>query len=438
VSLTTGTPIGLEALVRWRHTSLGVISPVDFIPIAERTGAIVPLGRWILQEACRQLKEWESAAATPAGVWVSVNVSGVQLRDPRFADLVAEVLRDSGLAAGRLVLELTEGVAMHDPAAVRTLLMRLRADGVRISIDDFGTGYSSLAYLRQLPVDGVKIDQSFVRRLGEDHDTAVIVTAIMTMAKELSLSVVAEGVETETQRARLEELECASAQGYLFAEPLVPADALTFLQGGTTGDLRMGGTAGGADAAARVPGRRTPVLMRIGRGAAAAGATAIVVACAGIGALWFRSQPLPAPHVLIPVESADPALEAPVAAAATEHADTPRLGGGGEAPSPAAVADASTVAVQTQTFPVIHRHRLGECRGRLTLSPRGVAFTADKGAGDDAFSWNANAFTHTADRKTVTIRAEGRTYRFESGVERVAARPGQIDTISRALAQVRP
>jgi hypothetical protein len=252
--------------------------------------------------------------------------------------------------------------------------------------------------------------------------------------------VVAEGVETETQRARLEALGCASAQGYLFAEPLVPADALTFLQGGTSGDLRTGGTAGGADAAARVSRARTPVLLRIGRGAAAAGAMAIVVACAGIGALWFRSLPLPTPHEPIPAERAGQGHEAPVTpvtSLAAEHADAPSPHVGVQASSPA-VADAPTVAVQTQTFPVIHRHRLGECRGRLTLSPRGVAFTADKGAGDDAFSWQANAFTHTADRKTVTIRAEGRTYRFESAAERVAERPGQIATISKALAQVRP
>ncbi len=165
VSLASNEVLGFEALVRWRHPVLGMIAPADFIPIAERTGFIVPLGKWILREACLRLSQWQTGLPLSRDLSVSVNVSSAQWSDPALLDQIGEALRDSGLEPRRLVLELTEGIAMDNPAAVTTLLMRLRAMGVRISLDDFGTGFSSLTYLRQFPIDTLKIDRSFVRGL---------------------------------------------------------------------------------------------------------------------------------------------------------------------------------------------------------------------------------------------------------------------------------
>jgi len=197
VSLTSNRVVGFEALVRWRHPKLGVVSPLDFIPLAERTGLIVPLSQWIFEKACLQLRTWQTSVPEADGVWMSVNLSAVHLREAAFVEHVEGALQRAGADAHSLTLELTEGVAMENPVAVTTALMRLRALGVRISLDDFGTGYSSLAYLRQLPVDALKIDQSFIRRLSNDKNTTAIVTSILSMARELGLSVIAEGVETE-------------------------------------------------------------------------------------------------------------------------------------------------------------------------------------------------------------------------------------------------
>ena len=220
VSLASNEVLGFEALVRWRHPVLGMIPPVDFIPIAERTGFIVPLGNWILREACLRLSAWQTELPLSKNVSVSVNLSSVQWSDPALVDQIGEALRDSGLEPRRLVLELTEGVAMANPTAVTTLLMRLRAMGVRISIDDFGTGYSSLAYLRQFPIDTLKIDRSFVRGMVTNKDTAEIVAGVIGLSQQLGLHVVAEGIEHEDQCAQLRALNCDAGQGDLFAKPL--------------------------------------------------------------------------------------------------------------------------------------------------------------------------------------------------------------------------
>jgi diguanylate cyclase (GGDEF)-like protein len=225
VSIASSLLLGFESLVRWRHPERGMIQPLDFIPLAERTGFIVPLGHWILQDACARLGAWQAAAPHARDLWMSVNLSAVQLRHPGLVEQIDETLRRSNVPARSLVLELTEGVAMDDPGAVTTALMRLRALGVRISIDDFGTGYSSLAYLRQFPVDALKIDRSFVRGIAVDKDTAAIVASTISMAQQLGLHVVAEGVEHDDQLAVLRTLKCESAQGYLFAEPLDAAAA---------------------------------------------------------------------------------------------------------------------------------------------------------------------------------------------------------------------
>jgi EAL domain-containing protein (putative c-di-GMP-specific phosphodiesterase class I) len=229
VSLASNEVVGFEALVRWKHPVLGLITPLDFIPLAEASGFIVPLGNWILREACVQLRTWQTTVATTTDLWMSVNLSSVQLAHEGVVDEIAEILHESEIEPRSLVLELTEGVAMENPTAARSLFMRLRAMGVRISIDDFGTGYSSLAYLQQFPPDALKVDRSFVRAMATDKDTAEIVSGLVAMARQLGLHVVAEGVEHEGQLALLRSVTCAAAQGELFANPLDADAATTFL-----------------------------------------------------------------------------------------------------------------------------------------------------------------------------------------------------------------
>lgn len=212
--------VGVEALLRWQHPEQGPVPPDRFIPVAEETGLIVPIGEWVLAEACRQVQAWRKAGAAP--LRLAVNVSSRQFLHHRLADQVTAALRDSGLEAGALELEITEGIFLELTPEVRDTLERLRAAGVSLSIDDFGTGYSSLSYLKQLPVDTLKIDRSFVSNLPADSNDAQIAATIIAMAHGLGLKVVAEGIETEDQRAFLLGRGCDLGQGYLIARPAPP------------------------------------------------------------------------------------------------------------------------------------------------------------------------------------------------------------------------
>ncbi|WIM95128.1 EAL domain-containing protein [Actinoplanes oblitus] len=235
VDLDTSQVVGFEALVRWPHPTRGMINPLDFIPIAEATGMIVPLGRWVLQEACRQAVEW-SAAAGGRPLKMSVNVSVRQFDQPDFAETVAAVLAETGMPADRLCLEMTESVLMTDTEANLEQLVRLKALGLTLAIDDFGTGYSSLAYLRRFPVDTLKIDRSFVERLGGvlTGDTALTDT-IVRLGKSLGMATVAEGIEEFGQLAALREMGCGFAQGYYFSRPVPASEAgRLFLEGADT------------------------------------------------------------------------------------------------------------------------------------------------------------------------------------------------------------
>jgi diguanylate cyclase (GGDEF)-like protein/PAS domain S-box-containing protein len=228
VALDTGRVRGVEALVRWPHPTRGLISPDRFIPIAEETGLIVPLGAWVLRAACRQAAQWTQAAGRP--LTMSVNVAARQFEVPGFVDEVRAALAGSGLAPAQLKLELTEGNLVRFPGVVIERLKALRALGVKLSIDDFGTGYSSLAQLQAFPVDEIKVDRRFVQRLGRDPRDDAFVRAIVSLGASLGLDVVAEGVETEAQRATLASQGCTAAQGYLFSRPQ-PAEALDAVLG---------------------------------------------------------------------------------------------------------------------------------------------------------------------------------------------------------------
>jgi EAL domain-containing protein (putative c-di-GMP-specific phosphodiesterase class I) len=229
IELATNRVIGFEALVRWQHPTRGLISPLDFIPIAEGTGLIVPLGRWVIEEACRQAVAWSRQGLTDP-VKMAVNVSVRQFDRADLAAVVAEVLAGTGMPADRLCLEMTESVLMTDTEENLAQLVRLKALGVTLAIDDFGTGYSSLAYLRRFPVDTLKIDRSFVERLGEQTDDAALARTIVQLGRSLGMSTVAEGIEEYGQLAALRDMGCTYAQGYYFSRPVPAADAARLLQ----------------------------------------------------------------------------------------------------------------------------------------------------------------------------------------------------------------
>ncbi|AGZ35086.1 bifunctional diguanylate cyclase/phosphodiesterase [Pseudomonas sp. SWI6] len=214
-------PIGAEALLRWEHPQHGLLLPDRFIGLAEKTGLIIPIGEWVMQEACRQMRAWMEQGHED---WrIAVNLSAIQFCHAGLVDSVARALRANNLPANRLTLEITETTAMHDADASLTVLQRLADMGVDLSIDDFGTGYSSLMYLKRLPANELKIDRGFVRDLEQDSDDAAIVSAIVALGQALGLRIVAEGVETDRQQAFLTRLGCDSLQGYLLGQP-VPAE----------------------------------------------------------------------------------------------------------------------------------------------------------------------------------------------------------------------
>ncbi|MCW2545127.1 MAG: hypothetical protein JWM40_2679, partial [Frankiales bacterium] len=226
ISTQNGTITAVEALVRWRHPDRGLVPPDDFITLAERTGLIVPLGMRVLEKACAQLRDW-AAAGTGMHLTVAVNVSARQLLEADFVVQVRQALWNSGVNPRQIVLELTESMLVDDSTAAVNVLWQLRALGVRLAIDDFGTGYSSLARLGEMPVDELKIDKSFVDRLGaSSRDSTALVTAAVAMGHGLALEVVAEGVEDANQAAFLSSIGCDLLQGYLLGKPQA-ADEIT-------------------------------------------------------------------------------------------------------------------------------------------------------------------------------------------------------------------
>jgi len=221
IDLQTDAVTGVEALIRW-HPEQRMVLPGEFIPIAEEAGLITEIGEWVLRTACRQAREWEATGLPP--VRMAVNLSIRQLRRGGFPARVRAILQETALAPRRLELEITESSLMVDPEQIIKTLHELRGMGIQLAMDDLGAGYSSLAYLKRLPLDRIKIDRSFVRDIPEDPDDVAIVQAILAMARQLNIRVVAEGVETPAQARFLRDHRCQEAQGYAFSRPL-PAEA---------------------------------------------------------------------------------------------------------------------------------------------------------------------------------------------------------------------
>ena len=230
IDLRTGLAVGFEALIRWDHPQRGVISPVDFIPVAEETGLIVPIGDWVLLEACQQLKQWQHQFSSNPPLSMNVNISKRQLTQSELIETIEHVLTTTRIEPRTLNLEITETAIMDSLDEFKPVLQPLRACGVFLCIDDFGTGHSSLSCLHEFPIDVLKIDRAFLDNMKEDREYVAVTRAIVTLAQNLGMGVVAEGVETLQQVAMLQALETDYAQGYYFARPLRPDDAAAFLQ----------------------------------------------------------------------------------------------------------------------------------------------------------------------------------------------------------------
>jgi diguanylate cyclase (GGDEF)-like protein len=428
VALGSATIVGFEALARWHHPVLGLVSPADFIPVAERTGFIVPLGNWILREACLRLKSWQGALPLSPDSSMSVNLSSVQLRDPALISQVSEALRDSGLEPRCLVLELTESIAMENPTAGKTLLMQLRALGVRISIDDFGTGYSSLSSLRELPVDALKVDQSFVRGMERRQSAADIVATMMSMARQLGVHVVAEGVENEEQLALLQSLRCDAAQGYLFAKPLDVGRAENLIRSGVTLRSRRK-----PSAATHLPNftdvkvdRTAPTPVVIHRNAFTflrpLAIAAMLILVASAGTVWTLTVDvrgaMPASPSLFHRSTVVPPFarsEAGASPARNPQLRIPRL----------------------TSLNVSHLHRFGSCEGRLLVSAERLVFAPDN-RGDDGFTLKHSEYLQALDNDQLIIKSNDRTYRFKAiGVVGTADRRGPLQLLSGTIQSLR-
>lgn len=230
VKLTTGAISGFEALVRWQHPERGLISPLEFIPLAEETELIIPISHWVLRESCRQIRQWQLESPAQASLSISVNLSGKQFKQSGLVEYIKQTLQETNLSSASLRLEITESVVMENAEITTAMLRQLRSLGVQLSIDDFGTGYSSLSYLHRLPVNNLKIDRSFVSQMRPNNENSEIVRTIITLARNLSMEVVAEGIETEDQLGQLKALACDYGQGYLLSKPVTAEAASALLQ----------------------------------------------------------------------------------------------------------------------------------------------------------------------------------------------------------------
>jgi len=450
-SLASNRIAGFEALVRWHHPGLGLIAPLEFIPLAEKTGFIVPLGAWVLREACRQLKAWQDTIAGASELWMSVNLSSLQFR-PTLVDDITQVLTECGLEARSLVLELTEGIAMENPVAVRALLLQLRAIGVRVSVDDFGTGHSSLAYLRQFPLHSLKVDRSFVRGIEGNRDMASIVSAVTTMARQLGLRVVAEGIEKEEQLGLLRALGCEYGQGYFFSRPIDAEAAASLLTAGLP--LRQDvplGDAAAAMLASLAPAphlaaraRRTTVV----RWLSVAAAAVILLVSAGLPGRLGGEPSNEAEYVPAPISGARYSTDIALAAPLEAQPLPPPVRKG----APAARVATPTVRADTAVAPeshevsapisvtslrVVHQHRLGSCRGQLVIGRDGVTYIPDDDArGNDGFRLKYTQFLDELSGDSLRITSNHRDYRFRVAAPSADERD-QLERLAATIARFR-
>ncbi len=443
VSLASNRIAGFEALVRWNHPTRGMVGPLEFIPVAERTGLIIPLGRWVLREACRQLKSWQDVLGIPEQIWISVNFSNIQFKQPALVKQIREVLDELKLDPHCLILELTESAVTGNPESASSLLMQLRVMGTKVALDDFGTGYSSLSYLRQFPVDFVKIDHSFVRRMETDKDLAEIVRAIGDLAHQLGLHVIAEGIENSEQLDLIRSLQCEYGQGYLLSKPVDSEKAEALLMAdllpcqGTPEQQPSTPVAADQLPEEPVAGQKK---KRMGQGTKRlliASAASILLLSAGAVVRLNRITPRPpasktasGENLPSPVKTSrqpssgkpDIMESAPAAPrnsvpAETETARAASLRPAGDSVSkskPHLTITKNAAAPSkplTYSVPVLHDHVLGSCKGILEISRRGLSFVSEKEK--EGFTFQYEDFSYASSDDRLTIKSGSKTYRFK-------------------------
>ncbi len=464
VSLASNQIAGWETLLRWHHPARGVISPNEFIPVAERTGLIVPLGQWVLREACRQLKAWQESLGIPKQIWISVNFSSLQFKQPALAEVIGDLLSEVKLEPHCLMLELTESFAMENPDAVSSVFMKLRVMGLQLGLDDFGTGYSSLGYLPRFPVDYLKIERSFVRRLETSKDMVEIVRAINHLAHQLGLRVVAEGIERAEQLQLVRSLGCEFGQGFLFSRAVESSKATELLKEyfrrspeGVVEEEDSNRVKAPSDRLPAEPSHAggtnaDPVSLKNGRdgGRFARRAASLLAVAAALVLLLAGGYAVRLRRLTPTAAVANPA-ELPGAAEGTRIADAPRAGG--EVPvvgesqkkSETHVGDVAASVVPkpprkkpaATAFAVIHDHRVGSCRGSLEISPDMFSFISENGK--DSFSLRYDQFTCSASDDYLTIKSGRKTFRFKSAT--AAGKDenrAQLQSIIRSIANTHP
>jgi diguanylate cyclase (GGDEF)-like protein/PAS domain S-box-containing protein len=431
VSLATNRIVGLEALVRWQHPSRGQVPPIEFIPLAEKTGLIVRLGAWTVKEACRQLAAWQKSLPVPRDFWVSVNLSGVQFRDPELFAQIGDAVRDAALDPRCLMVEVTESALIENPAAARGLIMQLRVLGIRVGLDDFGTGHSGLAYLHQFPADVLKVDRSFIRGIEARQDMADIIRTVNGLADQLGLEVIAEGIESEQQLDVIRSLRCGYVQGFLLARPLGGEQTEALLRSGLdlTPEARRVAEIGPSPEPA--PGVASPVhqarsVTRRRVLAAAAVAATLLLVWAGLAVRATSGSHAPKTMFSPPALSVTHAVSnQPAEALVHPVASSPGVGArAGSLPSnetPRAAQQSATTAAPpkagvrgpvAESFPAVHLHVLGSCTGRLVVSATGVSYVPD--TSKDAFTLSYQAIQCALSGDVLTIKSDTRTYRFRA------------------------
>lgn len=431
--LSTNRVVGFEALIRWNHPSKGLVGPMDFIPIAERNGCIIPIGRWTVQQACRQLKAWREELHISENIWISVNLSGNQFSHPLLANEIRESLAETGLNTSGLMLELTEGTVMRNPEAARSTLMQLRVLGARVGLDDFGTGYSSLAHLRRFPLDFLKIDHAFIKNIESGGDSFEIVRTIFALARQLGLQIIAEGIENHRQLELLRSLQCDYGQGFLFSQAVESGAAAKLLLDDPAIE-KANSHSSVSEAAEFVPTptasplyRTRPVWQKLFAGKMmffSALVAAILLASLILVLRIDRpasvesrkidtgpsiaktaeavESPLKANSASVPIK-APPVLN-PAAASKSVHA----------ASVSKPTKQFQAVQPVVYQFQVTHDHALGSCRGVLKFDKDSISFISEKGK--DSFYFSKQEYTYLLDRDWLVIKTAKATYRFKSAI----------------------
>mgnify|MGYP000861923548 CR=1 FL=1 len=436
VQLSTGRIAGFEALLRWNHPGRGSVPPSEFIPIAEATGLIIPLGSWVVREACSRLKKWKEVPQAPPDLWVSLNLSAVQFRHESLVKEIAEVIRTTGLEANRLVLELTEGSIMEKPEAASRSLMELRIMGAQVAVDDFGTGYSSLSRLCKFPLDYLKIDRNFVAGIESSRDAHEVIRTINELASQLGLRVIAEGIETRGQLELVRSLGCGFGQGFLFSQGVGSEQAEFLLMNGLPKQVAQE-----PEAVLVCPEPLPPPprrSLRVNRKLVFAGAAAIVLICTGTFLAKFSSVPPPPPsHDFIPQVRASalesppatgPAKEAPPPVVEVEPTATPKLSTAAVIPAPpkpAAPALPPPVkeearkeqpqpqpAPQAHRYPVVHDHVIGNCKGTLEVSHDAISYVSEHEKCNFSLKYPECSYRLKDGRLTITSKSKN--YRFKA------------------------